>query len=229
MPISRIRSELKVIFGLTALIPIPGLACLGLLEGLLYSGSSHFAGQLNFVVLRDFGFLLPLLSALSVAHLMSVERDEGFDDLRYSYPEPIQFQALMRTVMALVLIAVILGLGWAAYSFASGEMISFQWLLPALPATLFLTGLSLLANHLTGSYWVSAGVSLGYWLVEYQTKGILTHSFFLFNSIWPCEGVDPSINIILILSSGLIFLAANILMDPRRLRFERRQYSLHGE
>jgi hypothetical protein len=160
---------------------------------------------------------------------MSVERDEGFDDLRYSYPEPIQLQALMRTVMAFILIAVILGLGWAAYSLASGEMISFQWLLPALPATLFLTGLSLLVNHLTGSYWVSAGVSLGYWLVEYQTKGVLTHSFFLFNSIWPSEGVDPSINALLILSSGLIFLAANILLDPRRLRFERRQYSLHGE
>jgi hypothetical protein len=218
MSINRIRSEIKVVFGLTALLPIPALAAFGVLEGLLYNGSLQAADELSIIVVRDFGLFLPLIAALSSAHLMSVEKDEGFDELRHSYPESLSRQSLLRTVIALVQTLMAFCLGWITYSLAFGRMIPPGVLLPVIPATLYLMALSMLVDHLTGSYWAAAGVSLGYWLIEVQIRRISTSPFYLFNAIWPSPGFDPKINLFLLSMAGILLFAVNILIHQKPVR-----------
>lgn len=210
----RIWYELRVAFGLTSLLPLPALAVFGLLEWLLWrSDSTH---SLQMFVTRDFTLLLPLIAGCSVAHLMSVEKEEGFDELRRSYAEPLVLQSLWRTLIAFVFTGLAFGMGWIVYSLASGSPVSLQAILPALPPTLYLMGLSLLVNHLSGSYWAAVGIILGYWFLEVQaqTRGKLTGNLALFHSVWP-QGADPTLNPLLLCLMGCLFLAANLLIDQR--------------
>jgi hypothetical protein len=212
----RLGYELRVAFGLTSLLPLPGLAGFALLEGLINPKSSLEFMQP--VTLRDFTLFLPLIAGLSVAHLMSVDKDEGFDELRKSYPEPLYRQALWRTLIAFLLMGAASGLGWAAYSLILGEAVPLQWILPAFPPTLYLMGLSLVVDHASGSYWAAAGTTLTYWLLEVQSqvRGKLTGDLFLFQAVWD-NGINGSWNTILLCLVGSIFLLVNILIGQFRL------------
>jgi hypothetical protein len=216
MFIKRLRYELRVASGLTSLLPLPALAGFALLEWLMWHDSSP--DSISAYVTRDFTLLLPLIVGLSVAHLMSVEKEEGFDELRHSYAEPLYQQALWRTLIALLLAGAALALGWAAYSLVIKAPVPLQWILQSLPPTLYLMGLSLLINHLSGSYWAAAGVILGYWFLEIQlqTRGKLTGDLFLFNAVWN-NGRDGRWNTILLCLIGGLFLAINILLEERRM------------
>ena len=224
MFLKRLRYELQVAFGLTSLLPLPALAGFALLEWLMWHDSSMNSIN-SFVVTRDFTLLLPLISGLSVAHLMSVDKEEGFDELRQSYVEPLYQQALWRTLIALLLTGTAFGLGWAAYSLVLGIPLPFQWISPSLPPTLYLMGLSLLINHLSGSYWAASGITLGYWFLEMQplTRGKLSGAFSLFNAVWG-NGSDARWNTILLCLMGCFFLGINIFIG-QRLRFRPRSRS----
>jgi hypothetical protein len=218
MFIKRLRYELRVACGLTSLLPLPGLAGFALLEWLMWHNSSPGSINPHVMVTRDFTLLLPLIIGLSVAHLMSVENEEGFDELRHSYAEPLYQQALWRTLIALLLTGAAFGLGWAAYSLLIRTPVPLQWILQSLPPTLYLMGLSLLINHLSGSYWAAAGVILGYWFLEIQsqTRGKLTGDLFLFNAVWD-NGSDGRWNTIFLCLIGCLFLVINILLEERRM------------
>ncbi|MFZ3151164.1 MAG: hypothetical protein WA116_05700 [Anaerolineaceae bacterium] len=214
MFLKRLRYELRAAFGISSLLPLPALAGFALLEWLIWQDSS--VDSMSALVTRDFALLLPLISGLSVAHLMSVDQDEGFGELRHSYTEPLYQQALWRTLIAFLLTGVAFGLGWVAYSLAIGAPVPLQWILPALPPTLYMMGLSLLTNHLSGSYWTAAGVTLVYWFLEMwpQTRGKLTGGLFLFNAVWKTN-VDETWNTILLCLVGCLFLAINALLEKR--------------
>ncbi len=216
MFLKRLHYELRAAFGLSSLLPLPALAVFALLEWLIWHDSSF--DSISSSVMRDFTLLLPLISGLSVAHLMSVDQEEGFGELRHSYAEPLYQQALWRTLIALLLTGVAFGLGWVAYSLVIGAPVPFQWVLPSLPPTLYLMGLSLLINHLSGSYWAAAGVTLAYWFIEMQplTRGKLTGTLYLFNAIWK-NGSDAHWNTILLCLVGCLFLVINTLLEQRRM------------
>lgn len=218
MFIKRLRYELRVAFGLTSLLPLPALAAFALLEGLMWHNSSPESIPAS--VMRDFTLLLPLISGLSAAHLMSVDEEEGFAEMRHSYAEPLYQQVLWRTGVALLLTGAAAGLGWIAYSLVIGAPLPLQWILPSLPPTLYLMGLSLLANHLSGSYWAATGVTLAYWFLEVQplTRGSLTGNLYLFNAIWS-NGSSPTWNTILLCLVGCLFLAINTLFEQRSSAF----------
>jgi len=223
MFIKRLIYELRAAFGLSSLLPLPALAGFALLEWLIWQDSS--VDSISALVTRDFALLLPLISGLSVAHLMSVDQDEGFGELRHSYTEPLYQQALWRTLIAFLLTGVAFGLGWVAYSLVIGAPVPLQWVLPALPPTLYMMGLSLLINHLSGSYWAAAGVTLVYWFLEVQpqTRGILTGGLFLFNSVWN-SGINENWNTILVCLVGCLFLVVNTFFE-QRLMFRTRAWN----
>ncbi len=216
MFLKRLRYELRAAFGLTSLLPLPALAGFALLEWLIWHDSSF--DSIRSSVLRDFTLLLPLVSGLSVAHLMSVDEEDGFGELRHSYAEPLYRQALWRTLIALLLTGAAAVQGWAAYSLVIGAPVPIQWVLPSLPPTLYLMGLSLLVNHLSGSYWAAAGVTLGYWFVEMQpqTRGMITGDLFLFNAVWN-NGSNEHWNTILLCLVGCLFLVINAFLEQRQL------------
>jgi hypothetical protein len=223
MFIKRLSYELRAAFGLSSLLPLPALACFALLEWLIWRDSS--VDSISAAVMRDFTLLLPLISGLSVAHLMSVDREEGFDELRHSYVEPLYQQVLWRTLIALLLTGVAAGLGWIAYSLVIGAAVPLNWILPSLPPTLYMMGLSLLINHLSGSYWAATGVTLVYWFLEVQpqTRGILTGGLFLFNSVWN-SGINENWNTILVCLVGCLFLVVNTFLE-QRLTFRTRAWN----
>ncbi|MFZ3069505.1 MAG: hypothetical protein WA110_00060 [Anaerolineaceae bacterium] len=216
MFLKRLRYELRAAFGLSSLLPLPALAAFALLEWLIWHDSSF--DSISASVMRDFTLLLPLISGLSVAHLMSVDQEEGFGELRHSYAEPLYQQALWRTLIALLLTGAAAVLGWVAYSLVIGAPVPLQWILPSLPPTLYMMGLSLLTNHLSGSYWTAAGVTLVYWFLEMwpQTRGKLTGGLFLFNTVWKTN-VDETWNTILLCLVGCLFLAINALLEKRHV------------
>lgn len=216
MFIKRLLSELKVVFGLTALLPLPALAGMGLLEMLTLHNPAQLSGELARVVLRDFTLLLPLVAAVSSAHLMSVERDEGFAELRSTYREPVVIQILLRTGIAFLFTVAAMMLGWMVYSLFSGVPIPLVWMAPALPPVIFLLGFTLLVNHLSGSYWAAAGAALAYWFLETQTRGFLTGMFYLLNPVWPLPDIDVGLNVLLVVGVGMGFLIANLLFGLRR-------------
>jgi hypothetical protein len=119
-------------------------------------------------------------------------------------------------LIAFVLVGAALGAGWVAYSLALGQAVPLTRILPCLPPTLYLLGLSLLINHLSGSYWVAVGSVMAYWFIEVQaqTRGQLTGDLFLFNAIWD-QGANQQLNTVLLCLVGCLFLIANLLLDWR--------------
>jgi ABC-type transport system involved in multi-copper enzyme maturation permease subunit len=165
-----------------------------------------------------FEIILPLGVGLAAAHLMSLEREEGFDALRRSYPEAFWQVPLLRLVGAVVFAAIsvliTIGLFLAAYGpFDLGSVV-----LPALAPGLYLLGMALLVNNLSGNYWASAGVVLAYWFIELQWNGAVTGSLYLFNESLPRPGVDPLLNRWLLVVVGGGMLLANVAYSAWRRR-----------
>ncbi len=178
MSIKVLWSELRVTFGLTTLLPLPALAGFAALEWLTWRGGRYTIAEMLSAARRDFVLLLPLAAALAAAHLMSVEREEGFAELRDTYPAPPYQLALLRTSIALLFALVAVVGGWIAYGLVSPALDPSRVILPALAPTLFMLGLALLVNNLSGSYWASSGVLMAYWFVEVRTRGELTRALF---------------------------------------------------
>jgi hypothetical protein len=153
---------------------------------------------------------------------MTVEREEGMEELRTSYPETPWRLPAARTLIALILTVVALLLGEAAFRLVFGPLPLHELVPPALAPALFLLSLSLLIGNLTGSYWLATALVLGYWFFELQTRGEITEVFFLFQRSWPLEGVDYDLNRRLLAGTGLLLLALNSLVSIGRKRGKRR-------
>lgn len=184
--------EARVAFGWATLLPallLPAYALVFWLNGMRYPG----APQLGELV-QAFGFGLPLSAGLAAAHLMVIEREEGFDALRRSYAEPswrLPVRRLLGGVVAIGIGGVIAG---AIFYFAYGAYPVEVVILPAVPAALYLMALALLVGNVTGGYWIPAALVVAYWFFEYQTRGTITQSFFLFNAAIPLPSLDAALN-----------------------------------
>jgi hypothetical protein len=214
--------EAKIVFGLAALVPALLLPLYAAFVWLVDRGRSDPTPIEQ--IARDFELLLPLAAALGVAHLMAVEHEEGFAELRTSYPEHPLRLPLIRTTGALLLACGVLAFGTVCILLVHGAHDPRLVLLPALGPLLALLGAALLIGNLFRSYWTAAGAVLAWWLFEELSRGTYTRAFFLFDYRWPQPEIGYTANRWLLVGLGLLFLAGNAYCSARRKRVGR----VHG-
>jgi len=217
-------SELRAILGWTSLLPALGLPGFAVLSVLLWA--NHGNDPAIREAFQAFQLIMPLSAGLAAASLMSIEREDGFDELRRSYAEPSWKLPVIRSLEALLIPTLAALAGWAVYRWAGWPIDPQSMILTAVPATLFLTGLSLLVSNASGSYWAAAGVVMIYWFLELQTRGDLTKNFFLFNLVWPREDVSTSLNQLLINTLSSTFFLLNLATSYYRRRGTRHAHGL---
>lgn len=200
--------EMRVVFGWATLLPVlllPAYALLAWLNWSAYRATPQLGELVSAFVLG-----LPLSAGLAATHLMVIEREEGFDDLRRSYPEPSWWLPVRRTVGGLIAVGISAALAGVIFHFAYGDYAPETVILPAVPPALYLMALALLIGNLTGGYWAAASVIVGYWFLEFHSLGAFTLSFFLFNPIMPIRSVDAGLNRALLVGTALGLLALNV-------------------
>lgn len=206
--------EARVAFGLNAALPMMLLPGFAAIQWWLWTQDDVTPRLIQLI--RAFELILPLAAALASAHLMAIEREEGFHELRRSYPEHPWRLPLLRTGGALLLTLLTLAAGAALFRLGYGPYPVDETILPALAPTLFLLGVSLLVGNLTASYWVAAGTAMGWWFLEILTRGGYTGLLFLFNETWPLDEVDPLANRWWLAALGLALLGINAWLKARR-------------
>jgi hypothetical protein len=202
--------EARIALGLTALLPALALILYAPLHLAFREPTSTYP------LMRAFEVIFPLAAGLIAAGMMTVEREENFFALQATYAEPRWHLPLRRSVGALVMAAIALGLGIIALSFAESIFPFREIVLPALGPALFLLGMGLLVGNLSGQYWFGSATVMGYWFFEFFTRGDTTKSLFLFLATWPRDGVDYGMNRWMLAALGVAFLVANLLVSLRR-------------
>lgn len=199
--------EARLAAGLSAFLPALGLP--------VYVALSRFQwGRYEVelplpMIANAFAIILPLAAGLSAAHLMTIETEAGFDELRRSYPEPRLRLPLLRSGAALAFLLLALISGALAFHWIWGSFDVVAAALPSLAPALFLCGLSLLVGGLSRSYWGAAGAVMFYWFLELQTRGKISGALFLFHTVWPVAGAPSTLNRALLAGLGLVFFALN--------------------
>lgn len=168
--------DLRVVFDMTMILPAFLLPLYALILYLMWQQQPAQIGQIT----SAFELLLPLAGGLATAHLMVVEHEAGFADLRRSYPESSWRLPLMRTLAAVLWVAIMALIGILSFRVAYGEFDLLEVVSPAVAPSLYLLGWSLLVGNLTRNYWIVAAVVMGYWGFDYYTQGTLTQSIYLF-------------------------------------------------
>ncbi|MCU0493187.1 MAG: hypothetical protein MUD01_16500 [Chloroflexaceae bacterium] len=199
--------EAKVAFGFSALLPAALLPLYGVYLWLLTwrTGKTPTSAAIG----GDLELILPLVAALTVAHLMTVEREERFALLRASYPEHPLRLPLLRTLGGLGLALLWFGLAVACAWSGVGAVDPLALLAPACAPALVLLGAALATGNLTGSYWAAAGLVLVWWLGEVISRGTFSQWLFLFAHRWPPDGVDYTSNRWLLAAFGVALLLLN--------------------
>lgn len=206
--------EGRVAFGPVALLPALALPAYAAFLWYHWGTTPLRPGPELLAMILELG--LPLAAAASAAPLMAVEREERFDELRASYPQPPWRLPLVRTLGALALSGASLLATAALLRQGYGPFDWSQVVVPALAPTLFLLGFTLLASGVLGNYWAAAGTGFGYWLLEALTRGSLTHDIFLFDHHWPVENDVYARNRWLLAGLGVVLLLVNIWWNGRR-------------
>jgi hypothetical protein len=199
--------EARVTLGFTSLLPLLGLPAYALFTWLL--AWNHWSVVQAPDIVMAFEIILPLCAGLAAAHLMSVERDAGFDELRRTYAESPWRLPLLRTLSALFITLTALLLGLLAFYLAFGLFPFQEALITALPPALFVLGLAMLVNHLSGSYWAGAGTVMAYWFMEITTRGKVTGAVFLFAGTLGEQAETYLLNRWLLVGIALLLLALN--------------------
>jgi len=207
--------ELRIAFGWASILPALLFPAYALLGWAVWSSHDQQPTLSELAVICE--LLLPLAAGLLAAHLMSIEGDEAFDHIRRSYPETWWRVPLMRTVMSVALVLCAAALGALIFRMAYGDYPLADILFPALPPALYLLGLALLVNNLTGNAWISGAVILGYWFIEYISRGQYTGALFLFRSTMP-NTTDYGLNRGLLTGLALILITVNALYSGWRRR-----------
>jgi len=211
-PKSLVYYEARVVFGVMALVPTLLIPAFGMLLAVYRPGEIPPLPILG----RVFEMALPLAAGLSAAHLMNIEREEHFAELRGSYPEASLRIPLLRTAGALCLLVLTVLIGLLSFVILFNLSDFASVVLPALPPAIFLTALVLLVSNLTGSTWITAALLVGYWFFEYQQRGRVTQTLFLFDKSFPLPSVSYDLNRGLLLGLGVLCMALNALVSVIR-------------
>jgi hypothetical protein len=208
--------EARIVFGMASLLPLlllPGYMFLG---WILWTSRQAIPPLTQMPMI--FEMMLTLSGGLACAHLMTIEREEGFDEIRRTYVERSWRVPMMRAMEAFMFITISGLLAALFFYFAYGQYDFNQVVLPAFAPALYLCGLALLINNVTGSYWLAAGVVVGYWYVEAISAGFYTRALFLFNNSMPQADIDPNLNRGLLIVGALVFFALNAAFSAWRRR-----------
>jgi hypothetical protein len=208
--------EARAAFGFTAVVPalLPPVFGFIALINWLRNGYTPTVNE----VMSALSILLPLSAALSAAHLMVVERDENIDALRRSYAEPTWRLPLIRLTGALLVAGFSVGITLLLLRGAGAAYPLDEIVLPAIPATLMMIGLALLAGNVTGNAPAAVVAVIAYWFLDIQTGGKVTGAFFMFNAVSPLEDVDPDLNRLLLYAAAIALCLANVAWSARRRR-----------
>jgi hypothetical protein len=199
--------EARIIFGLASLLPLLILPGYMLIGGIVWTSRQAVPPLQEIITV--FEVVLTLAGGLACAHLMTIEREEGFDEMRRTYPEPVWRVPLLRATEAAALILFSGMLAALLFSFAYGQYDVNQVVLPAFAPALYLAGLALLISNVSGSYWIAAGVIVGYWYGDLLSHGTYTQILFLFNHSTPLTSLDPALNRALLIGGALVFFTLN--------------------
>lgn len=199
--------ETRVVFGLSALGAILLPVLVAAFQWLAWANRA--TPPLAYEAIRALELMVPLAAGLGAAHLMAVEHQEHFAELRRTYAESPWRLPLLRTGGALalgllttVVSAVIIRLGYGPYAID-------QVVFPAVAPALYLLGIALLFSNLSGTQWAAAGAVMAYWFIEVFTMGSLTKGLFLFNTSYPVDNVAQTTNRALLIGIGLGLLVLN--------------------
>lgn len=209
--------DFRLSVGFNVVLPTLILPIMGAFNALTWQ-SNGIIPPLNLLI-RPFETVLPLAAGLAAAHLLTLEHDERFADLRRTYPEPRWRLPLARLVVALVMTLVILIAGGIVYFGAYPSTDVGAALRPAFAPTLFMIGLSMAVGAASRSYWAAAGVVMVYWFLEMQTRGAVTGVFYLFRrslTTPEIESVPYDLNRLLVAGVGLALIGVMFALHSRR-------------
>ena len=209
--------EARVAFGGAALLGallLPGLALLGVVAWTTQERTPSLAE-----ITPIFELGLTLSAGLLAAHLMTIEREDGFDAIRRTYPESAVRLPLIRTLGAVVMMLFGALLASGIFALSAGAYLLADVLIPALSPALVLLTLALLANNISGSPWAAIALVALVWFFEYQTLGAYTGHFFLFQSSFPLPDVDYDLNRALLVMIAGVLAALNVMYSIYRRRF----------
>lgn len=210
-----LKYEVWLAFGWSAILPIVILPFLAVF-GLIVSQQNGAPGWIDLIAPFEMG--LSLAVAFAAAYPMTIEREEQFDELRRTYPEPSWRVPVSRMLLSCVLALLFLGAGLISYRLTYGLYNLWDVLYAGLPPTIYLMGLALLLSNITGNSWITIGMIFIYWLIEMQTLGQHTGILFLFNSTYPIAELDSSLNRAVLVLLGTGFLAGNTAFSAYRRR-----------
>lgn len=213
---SRIYYEARLAFGMASLLPALLLPSFALCGWIIWTLQTRQPSSGEIAPVIEGG--LCLSAGLLAAHLMSIERDEDFDEIRRTYAESSVRLPLIRISLALMLIALSALLSGLLFHVAIGDAIVWKVLISALPPAFYLLALSLLINNLTASYWWATGVIVGYWFVEFTTRGVYTDIIYIFRATLPGDPMDYHLNRWLLIALALLMLVANVAFSAWRRR-----------
>jgi hypothetical protein len=88
----------------------------------------------------------------------------------------------------------------------------------AAPSSLFIGAVSAAASLIGRNVLVGLGAGIGYWILELISHGKWTGPLYLFQSVWPNEGIDNEINALLLCSAAgaLVCIAAGIVAKGKQ-------------
>lgn len=208
--------EARISFGIASLLPLLLLPAYVLFGGIIWLTRDQSPPYDD--VVRAFTYVLPLAGGLCAAHLMSLEREIMFDDLRYSYPESPFRLALIRTLTAIIFIVISGTVSAVMFFLINGAFDLSDVLFPALPGAFYLCGMALLINNLSGNYWISAGAITAYWYGDLTSGGYFSGMLYLFNHTMPVENFDPALNHSALLAGAGAFYLLNAIYSHYRRR-----------
>lgn len=184
--------EARIIFGMASLLPAMLLPAYALLGWIVWTMQEHHP-DLS-VIASACEQLLPLSAGLLAAHLMSIEREEDFDEIRRSYPESSWRIPLTRSLGAIVITLGAASLAALIFRFAYGDYPFPEVILPALPPAFYLLALALVVNNISGNAWIAGTAVVGYWFLDYFTVGQYTGVLYLFHATMPNPEIDYDLN-----------------------------------
>lgn len=162
--------------------------------------------------------------AMGIAHVLTVDYEEGVKEMLLSYPTPPLKLAAERIVAGFILAGVPFLLMAAAMqlylrgtnALALGPSLGLAAILiDAAASWMFLAGLTLLATTLTEAWFSGLFVGGLYWVTELASGGQFTAMFFLFGRTFPSPTVLPDLNRLLLFGVGVIACLVSIVQFGR--------------
>jgi len=203
--------EYRLTSGVAIWLPTLLLPAFAIFNWWLFSEDNPYTMPMFERITMIFELGLPLTAALAVAHLMGIEREQNFDELRHTMPEATWEILAYRIAVAIIMTLISIGITAASMAILWEPFDLWSILENVLPAVSFMVAMSIAVNTVVGNYWVSSAAVVGYWLIDFNTGGAYTRGLYLFQSYRPRPDLNATINISLLLVMALVCVTLALL------------------